>query len=264
MAASVNDLATVPEAPERVIRLDRHHAATAHADLAPSLRRSPAGGSLAPHPVAALSGSGGLLDAARWQLATKRALDVAGSLALLTVLAPVFLIVAAAITVTSRGGALYRQERCGERGRRFTMLKFRSMYRDADERLAEVVDLNECQGPVFKMRNDPRVTPVGRVIRKLSLDELPQLVNVLRGEMSLVGPRPPLPREVAQYTARQRGRLAVRPGITCTWQVSGRSEVDFDTWIEMDLAYITHWSLALDVKLLLLTLPAVVSARGAY
>lgn len=206
----------------------------------------------------------GLVAVTALQLRVKRAVDVVGSFMLLTLLAPLFLVVAMLVRVTSPGPIFYAQERLGTAGRPFRILKFRSMYRDADQRLGEVAALNEADGPVFKIRNDPRVTPVGKVVRKLSIDELPQLWNVLRGEMSLVGPRPPLQSEYDQYTPRQRQRLLVRPGLTCMWQVSGRSHVDFDTWVEMDLAYIRDWSLWLDVKILLRTLPAVLSGRGAY
>ncbi|MFN2557371.1 MAG: sugar transferase [Nitriliruptorales bacterium] len=200
----------------------------------------------------------------RWKLGVKRAIDIVGSLLLLILFAPVLLIASLAIISTSPGHVLFVQERLGRDGRPFRMFKFRSMYRDAEARRAELADLNECTGPIFKVRNDPRITPVGRVLRKLSLDEMPQLLNVLRGDMSLVGPRPPLPDEYAVYGPRERGRLAVKPGLTCTWQVSGRSDLDFDTWMEMDLSYIRDWSLWLDVKLLLLTIPAVLSGRGAY
>jgi lipopolysaccharide/colanic/teichoic acid biosynthesis glycosyltransferase len=144
------------------------------------------------------------------------------------------------------------------------MLKFRSMRQDADQLLAQLQAQNEATGPLFKMRCDPRVTRVGRVLRRLSLDELPQLLNVLRGEMSLVGPRPPLPSEVEQYEDWQHGRLRAVPGITGLWQVSGRSEVPFHDMVRLDLHYIRNWSLGLDVEILLRTLPAVVLQRGAY
>jgi lipopolysaccharide/colanic/teichoic acid biosynthesis glycosyltransferase len=206
----------------------------------------------------------GLLFAARWQLVAKRAMDVVGSLLLLLVLSPLLLLTAAAVFLTSRGPVLYVQDRIGRNGDPFRMLKFRSMRADAHEDRHQVTHLNEAQGPVFKVRRDPRITAVGRVVRKLSVDELPQLFNVLRGEMSLVGPRPPLPEEWAEYGPRERKRLAVAPGITCIWQVSGRSDLDFDTWVDMDLAYISEWNLRLDVRLLFLTIPAVVSGRGAY
>ncbi len=205
----------------------------------------------------------GLLAAAGWQLVAKRALDlVLGTLALVVAL-PLAVLVAVAVGLSSPGPILYRQDRVGRDGRIFRVLKFRSMYLNAHEARAQYLHLNELSGPVFKIRKDPRVTPVGRVLRKLSLDELPQLVNVLRGDMSLVGPRPPLPSEYDTYGPRERARLLVKPGLTCVWQVSGRSNVDFHDWVEMDLDYIRSWSLRLDVWLLLRTVPAVLMGRGA-
>jgi lipopolysaccharide/colanic/teichoic acid biosynthesis glycosyltransferase len=159
---------------------------------------------------------------------------------------------------------LYRQQRVGKDGRLFHMLKFRSMYRDADQRRAELSAANEATGPLFKMRNDPRVTRSGRFLRRTSLDELPQLLNVLRGEMSLVGPRPPLPSEVESYEEWQLGRLRAVPGMTGLWQVSGRSEVSFHDMVRLDLHYIRNWSLSLDLEILWRTLPAVLGHRGAY
>ena len=206
----------------------------------------------------------GLLAASRLQLAAKRAIDIVVSLLALLLTLPIFAITALLIAVTSPGPVFYVQERIGRGGIPFRMLKFRSMYVDADKRKAELAALNEASGPVFKVRRDPRVTPVGRWIRKLSIDELPQLINVLRGEMSLVGPRPPLPEEYAVYDAYALRRLLVSPGLTCIWQVGGRSNIDFDQWVEMDVEYIRNWSLALDVKLLLKTVPAVLSGHGAY
>jgi exopolysaccharide biosynthesis polyprenyl glycosylphosphotransferase len=206
----------------------------------------------------------GLLAAARWQLAAKRAVDVVGSLTLLLVSLPILVLTAAAILLTSRGPLLYVQRRIGKDGRPFRMYKFRSMRRDAEEQHAVLLHLNEATGPIFKIRDDPRMTTVGRVIRKLSIDELPQLFNVLKGDMSLVGPRPPLPREYDRYGDRERTRMSVRPGITCIWQVSGRSDLEFATWIEMDLAYIQTWSLRRDAAIILRTIPAVLSGRGAY
>ena len=146
----------------------------------------------------------------------------------------------------------------------FDMLKFRSMYADAEKRLESLRAFNEMSGPVFKMTNDPRITKVGRFIRRTSVDELPQFWNVLRGEMSVVGPRPPVPSEVKQYKRWQRRRLSVKPGITCTWQVSGRNEINFDQWMELDLAYIDNWSLWHDVRIVARTIPAVLKARGAH
>jgi lipopolysaccharide/colanic/teichoic acid biosynthesis glycosyltransferase len=143
------------------------------------------------------------------------------------------------------------------------MLKFRSMVVNAESLQKEILAKNEQSGPVFKMRNDPRITPLGRFLRKFSIDELPQLINVLRGDMSLVGPRPPVPQEVAQYLAWQRRRLSMRPGLTCSWQVSGRNQLSFTQWMYLDMAYIDHWSLAEDLKLLARTVPVVFSGKGA-
>ncbi len=197
-------------------------------------------------------------------LAAKRAFDVAVSGAVLLLLAPLLAAVALAIWLDSPGPVLFRQRRVGLNGREFWLYKFRSMHRDAEARLQELVARNEASGPVFKMRNDPRATRVGRFIRKTSLDEFPQFWNVLRGEMSIVGPRPPLPEEVRQYKRWQRRRLSVRPGITCEWQVSGRSNVDFDRWIALDLHYIDNWSLWNDIRICARTIPAVLLARGAH
>lgn len=199
-----------------------------------------------------------------WPAVAKRALDVVGSLLGLILLAPLFVGVAAAVRLTSRGPAFYVQDRVGRSARTFRMVKFRSMYRDAHETRHELEPHNEVDGPAFKIQRDPRVTPIGRLLRRLSIDELPQLANVLRGEMSLVGPRPPLPGEVARWSERERGRLLVKPGLTCIWQVSGRSDLDYGTWVEMDLRYVREWSLWLDLKLLARTLPALVLGRGAY
>jgi len=198
------------------------------------------------------------------QLLFKRALDVAISVVLLVLGLPVVGLVALAIKATSRGGTvLFRQTRCGLNGRSFTLYKFRTMVEDAEERRREIEHLNEMKGPVFKLRADPRVTWLGRFLRKFSLDELPQLWNVLRGDMSLVGPRPPIPEEVAKYQRWQRRRLAMKPGLTCLWQISGRNEIDFDRWMELDLEYIDSWSPSLDLKILLKTIPVVLSGRGA-
>jgi exopolysaccharide biosynthesis polyprenyl glycosylphosphotransferase len=189
---------------------------------------------------------------------------VALSGAILLLLAPLLAAVAVAIWLESPGPVLFRQRRVGLNGREFWLYKFRSMHRDAEARLQDLIARNEASGPVFKMRNDPRVTRVGRFIRKTSLDEFPQFWNVLRGEMSIVGPRPPLPEEVRQYKRWQRRRLSVRPGITCEWQVSGRSNVDFDRWIALDLQYIDNWSLWNDLRICARTIPAVLLARGAH
>lgn len=198
------------------------------------------------------------------QLMGKRALDVAISCLLMILGLPVVLFVALAIKLTSGGGrVLFSQTRCGLNGRRFTLYKFRTMVEGAEQRRAELEHLNEMDGPVFKLRRDPRVTLLGRFLRKFSLDELPQLWNVLRGDMSMVGPRPPIPEEVAKYQRWQRRRLAMKPGLTCLWQISGRNEIDFDRWIELDLEYIDSWSPSLDFKILLKTIPVVLSGRGA-
>jgi lipopolysaccharide/colanic/teichoic acid biosynthesis glycosyltransferase len=195
---------------------------------------------------------------------SKRALDLGLATAGLVILSPVLLITALLILATSPGGPiLFRQTRVGRGGTTFTCLKFRTMIRDAEDRKADVLDQNECFGPVFKIQNDPRVTALGRWLRSTSIDELPQLLNVLRGQMSLVGPRPPLPSEVDHYTAYQLGRLAVKPGLTCIWQVSGRSLIQFEQWVELDLAYIRNRSFATDGRLILQTIPAVLRRRGA-
>jgi lipopolysaccharide/colanic/teichoic acid biosynthesis glycosyltransferase len=206
----------------------------------------------------------GLLHAASWQIAVKRLMDIVASALAIVVLTPLLVAVALLIGLTSRGSVFYVQERVGRSGEPFRMLKFRSMYRDAHERRDEHAEMNIHEGPIFKIRDDPRITPVGRVMRRLSIDELPQFVNVLMGSMSLVGPRPALPEEFLDYTERERRRLLVKPGVTCIWQVSGRSDVDFDTWIDMDIEYIQEWSLRMDLMLLVKTLPAVITGRGAY
>ncbi|MCX4240996.1 sugar transferase [Paraliomyxa miuraensis] len=197
------------------------------------------------------------------RLAAKRILDFTGALIGIILTGPVMLITAAAIRITDPGPVLFRQVRAGRNGRKFTMLKFRSMVMDAEKRKAELMHLNEMDGPVFKIKRDPRITAVGRFIRKTSIDELPQLLNILWGDMSLVGPRPPLPSEVDQYEPWQRRRLSVKPGLTGMWQVSGRNQIDFDEWMKMDLDYIDNWSLWLDIKIILKTVPAVVLRSGA-
>jgi lipopolysaccharide/colanic/teichoic acid biosynthesis glycosyltransferase len=206
----------------------------------------------------------GLTHAKAWERFVKRAIDVVGGVLLIVLLAPILVVTAIAIRVSSRGPMLFVQVRVGKGGRTFRMLKFRSMRRQAHDDRDHVIHLNEVSGPVFKIRDDPRLTRVGRLIRKLSIDELPQLMNVIAGQMSLVGPRPPLPEEYATYDPRARRRLSVRPGLTCIWQVSGRSDLDFRRWVDMDLEYIDTWSFGQDLKLLLLTIPAVLSGRGAY
>lgn len=197
-------------------------------------------------------------------LAVKRVLDVIISVISLIVLSPLIALIAGLVCLTSGGPALFEQTRCGLNGRRFTLYKFRSMYMGTEEKKKELDSLNELDGPVFKIRRDPRVTPVGRVLRRLSLDELPQLWNVLKGDMSIVGPRPPLPDEVARYERWQRRRLSMKPGLTCIWQVSGRNAIRFHDWMKLDLLYIDNWSLWLDLKILFRTIPAVLSGRGAY
>jgi len=198
-------------------------------------------------------------------LILKRAMDITVSFVALLISAPLFILPSALlIRGTSPGPVVFRQKRVGRNGRLFTLYKLRTMRSDAESLKDALMSRNEADGPVFKIKNDPRVTPVGRVLRKLSIDELPQLWNVLRGDMSLVGPRPPLPAEVAKYERWQRRRLSMRPGITCIWQVSGRSGVAFHRWMEMDLEYIDNWSLGLDLKILLKTIPSVFMARGAH
>lgn len=195
----------------------------------------------------------------------KSATDRLFALALLLVLTPLLLTLLVLVRITSPGPGLYRQRRVGANGREFWLLKLRTMYADADRRLAEVSDHNDCgDGLLFKLRQDPRVTPLGRRLRRYSLDELPQLVNVLRGEMSVVGPRPPLPSEVSCYDSDVRRRLMVRPGLTGLWQVSGRSDLSWEESVRLDLFYVENWSLALDVMILWKTLPAVLSGKGAY
>jgi exopolysaccharide biosynthesis polyprenyl glycosylphosphotransferase len=197
------------------------------------------------------------------QLVAKRILDLALSLALFLLTLPVQAMAAVAIRLSSSGPIFFRQVRCGLNGRHFTLMKFRTMQSGAEEKLREISHLNEMSGPVFKASKDPRLTPVGRILRRLSIAELPQLWNVIVGDMSLVGPRPPLPEEVSRYEPWQRRRLSMKPGLTCLWQVSGRSELDFDRWLELDLKYIDTWSPMLDLKILAKTVPAVLSGRGA-
>ena len=197
------------------------------------------------------------------QRALKRAIDIFVSAAALMLLAPLLFVVGVLVKLTSRGQLLFRQVRVGQHGRQFNMLKFRSMVVNAEELKARLLAMNEQQGPVFKMKSDPRITGVGRFIRKFSIDELPQLLNVLRGEMSLVGPRPPIPSEVAKYEAWQRRRLSVRPGLTCVWQISGRNEISFEEWMYLDMQYIDHWSLQRDLELIAKTVPVVLTGRGA-
>ena len=196
-------------------------------------------------------------------LFVKRAMDVILPAAILVLSLPFMALVGLLVKMTSKGPIIYRQVRCGLYGRKFVLYKFRSMHEGAEDVLWEIKHLNEMDGPVFKMRNDPRVTALGRFLRRSSIDEWPQFWNVLKGDMSLVGPRAPLPEEVKEYTRWQRRRLSVKPGITCLWQVSGRNEIDFYEWMKLDLHYIDNWSLLLDFKILLRTFPVVLLGRGA-
>jgi len=195
----------------------------------------------------------------------KRFFDIVLSLAALIVLLPLFIVIAVIIRTTSRGPVFFIQERVGYYGRHFLFYKFRSMYQDAEARKQELLSRNQSSdGVIFKMKDDPRVTPIGRILRKTSMDELPQLLNVIFGDMSLVGPRPPLPSEVEQYSLEDRKRLNVKPGITCFWQVSGRSSIPFKRQVELDKEYIRSQSLWTDLVVLLRTIPAILSGRGAY
>ena len=194
----------------------------------------------------------------------KRTMDVCGSAVGLVLASPIMLITAIAVKRCDGGPAIFAQERVGKNGSRFKMYKFRSMYMDAEERLAELQKYNQVDGPAFKMTNDPRITPVGKFIRKTSIDELPQLVNILKGDMSIVGPRPPLPREVDQYNDWDWGRLAVKPGLTCYWQISGRSDVSFDEWMRLDLKYVEEQGFFTDLKILFKTVVVVLRGNGAY
>jgi len=194
----------------------------------------------------------------------KRLLDIVATILLLLLAFPIFLVIAICVRVTSKGPVLYRATRIGLGGKPFEFLKFRSMYMDADCRLADLAGLNEKDGPIFKMKHDPRVTKIGRLLRKYSLDELPQLLHVLTGEMSLVGPRPQLPREVECYNDRCMIRLSVKPGITCYWQVMGRSTLSFEEWMELDRRYVTEMSFWTDLTILMRTPMAVIRGSGAY
>jgi exopolysaccharide biosynthesis polyprenyl glycosylphosphotransferase len=202
---------------------------------------------------------------ASWQSMAKSATDLFGSMLLLAISSPLFLIIPLLIKFTSPGPVLFRQKRSGLNGRPFTMFKFRTMVTDAEQRKQELAALNEMSGPVFKITKDPRITPIGRILRKFSLDEFPQLYNVLRGDMSLVGPRPLPEEEVKRFDdVAHRRRLSVKPGLTCIWQVSGRNEVkNFQDWVRLDLQYIDNWSIWLDLKILLRTIPVVLLGTGA-
>ena len=205
----------------------------------------------------------------RWLIggahAIKRTLDIVGSLTALFLLSPLFAAIALLIKLEDRGPVLFPQTRVGRHGREFRMFKFRSMRIDAEAQLKQLLAKNQhATGVTFKLKDDPRITRIGRVIRKFSFDELPQFYNVLIGDMSLVGPRPPVPREVAKYSLADRRRLAIKPGITCIWQISGRAEIDFPGQVQLDVRYIESRSLWQDIKILCKTVPAVLSGTGAY
>ena len=194
----------------------------------------------------------------------KRAIDIVASSILLLLISPVLLVIAILVKLEDRGPVFFAQTRVGQFGQEFKMYKLRSMCLDAEQRLKELLEKNRhSEGVTFKIKDDPRITRVGKWLRKFSLDELPQLYNVLIGDMSLVGPRPPVPREVAKYSLANRRRLAIKPGITCIWQVSGRSEIDFSGQVQLDVTYIENQSMLTDFKILLLTVPAVISGKGA-
>jgi len=195
----------------------------------------------------------------------KRGFDAVASLLLLLMVSPLLLLLALLIELEDGGPVFFVQTRVGKWGRHFNMFKFRSMYGDAEQRLEELLAHNQHrEGVTFKMKNDPRITRVGKALRRLSLDELPQLINVLKGDMSLVGPRPPVPREVAVYSPAERRRLMITPGITCLWQIGGRAEIDFSGQVQLDIQYIESQSFWGDVKILLKTIPVVLSGKGAY
>ncbi|MFR9070481.1 sugar transferase [Paraclostridium tenue] len=194
----------------------------------------------------------------------KRIIDILGSSIGLIILSPIFILVAILIKLEDpKGKIIFKQDRNGKNAKIFKMYKFRSMIHNAEELLASLQEKNEMNGPVFKIKEDPRITKIGKFIRKTSIDELPQLINVLKGDMSLVGPRPPIPREVEQYNDYQMQRLSVKPGITCIWQVSGRNDIDFDEWVELDLKYIRERSTLLDLKLIFMTIPALLGDKHA-
>lgn len=206
----------------------------------------------------------GLFNPPAWKLVVKRVMDILVGGAALVLLLPLIVITALAVVATSRGPIFHRQTRIGKNGEPFSFVKFRTMVNDASDHRDSLDDQNEANGPIFKIKQDPRITRVGRLLRKLSIDEIPQLLHVLSGKMSLVGVRPPLPDEVDHYGEREWLRLTAKPGLTCIWQTSGRSDLDFDTWVDMDVEYLENWSLLLDIELLIKTVPAVLSGRGAY
>ena len=195
---------------------------------------------------------------------TKRALDIVISLLCIILLSPLFLMIAVVIVLDSKGQAVFKQTRLGKDGRPFTFYKFRTMKHGAEKLKDSLEHLSDVEGPVFKIKKDPRITRIGRFLRKSSLDELPQFFNILWGDMTLVGPRPPLDREVKKYGNREMKRLAVKPGLSGLWQISGRNDISFLEWMELDLYYIEHRTLLLDLKILLRTIPAVLSGKGAY
>lgn len=197
------------------------------------------------------------------QLKVKRLLDIAGALVGLVLSAPLIAVAGTMIRITSPGPILFKQVRCGLYGRSFTMFKLRTMVENAEDQQDEIRHMNEMEGPVFKIERDPRITAVGRFLRAFSIDELPQFWNVLVGDMSLVGPRPPVPSEVAEYEHMERRRLSMRPGLTCLWQVRGRNQIGFDEWVKLDLEYIDSWSLSQDIKILAQTLPTIAAGNGS-
>jgi exopolysaccharide biosynthesis polyprenyl glycosylphosphotransferase len=200
-----------------------------------------------------------------WQLLAKRLIDICGSAVLLLAAAPLLLVVALLIKLDSPGPILFSQERVGLHKRRFKLIKFRTMVNGAERQQPLLEHLNEADGPVFKIRDDPRITRLGKFLRRFSIDELPQLFNVLKGEMSLVGPRPLPVRDVERIAVQwHKRRLSMKPGVTCLWQVNGRSDVSFEHWVDMDLEYIDKWTLGLDLKILLKTIPVVLRGAGAY
>ena len=196
--------------------------------------------------------------------AAKRVFDVVFASTVLVASAPIMLVTALIIPLTSRGPSVFRQVRVGRGGRYFTCYKFRSMCADAEDQKRRFQHLNEMDGPVFKIKRDPRITRIGAFIRKFSIDELPQLVNVIKGDMSIVGPRPPVPSEVEKYGKHERGRLAVHPGLTCLWQINGRSNIAFEQWVELDLQYIDNMSFMTDLNIVAKTIPAVITGNGAH
>ena len=200
----------------------------------------------------------------RRQRLLKRSLDLSVACALVVVCAPVIMGAALLVRLTSPGPVLFRQRRVGALGQPFTIYKFRTMVADAEQQLVSLQRRNDADGLLFKIRDDPRVTRIGRLLRRFSLDELPQLFNVVRGEMSMVGPRPALPEEVAQYDERRRDRLLVKPGLTGLWQINGRHDLVFDDYVRYDLFYVSNWSLTMDLYIIARTIPALISARGAY